>query len=636
MPGIECCPRAQCGFSRALALTGRLRHPLIARPLVQARACGRLHEPIGLFCGPLRLVGRIHRQGEGLGRLRFLVERLRFQLLGVLLGQPLGRSLVDVAREAGAGHDVTGRLLGSFGLGHERLAAADVEPGAPLDLLQREGHQIIVERLIEVVADRQLLKVALPVKDEFLAIGARPVRLGYFHDAAMRLAGWAAFHAVAVLAGARNAQHIAAVDVRYGLSYALLGECVLHSDARLAVLRVDGAGEGALEDADDHRQLGRGHAVNMEHALLAVASAGEAGLLLLPVNDVEDVIVGRAHREVEVLGPSEGIEPPVVAGAEHIVPPHAVMAFAAEVEGLPVRMHEGEVLILVGVDVSGQFHRRGEGAVRKELGAVDVAARGAILAIAAEIDGARPFGQVDYGALLALLVQRGLQLLREHHDFASDIGQVIEPEEVGIGHLHLAAHGDLLEAAEQAFAIAALLLKGLHGPCRDGLLLGGAEEALVGNLGLLEPVVEVVGPPQPVPGHGVGTRRLGGELQVAYGLLLVSAAVQQACAEAEVEVAVGRPQADELGIMRHGLGEPLLGEELVGLGTQLLVAALAKGQEREEQAGKYARGTGHRPRVGACTGIRAVGFHRGLPLLPARLRRFSSPRRSRPMFSRCV
>ncbi len=398
----------------------------------------------------------------------------------------------------------------------------------------------------------------------------------------MRLAGGPAIDAVAVPAGARHAEHVVAIDVGARIGHLLLREHILHHDARLAVLLVDEAGVGALEHGDHHRRLRGAHAVHVQVALPAVAPAGEAGLLLLGIHDVEDVVVGCAHGEIEVLRAAEGIEALVVAGAEHIVPAHAVVALAAEVEGLPIGVHEGEVLVLVGVDVAGELHRRGEGAVGQQLGAVDVLAGGAVLAVAAEVDGALAFGQVHHRALLLLLVEAGPELLGQHHDLATDVGEVVEAEEFGIGHLHLAAHGDLLQAAEELLAIAALALQGIHRPLGQQLLVGGAEEALVGHHGILEAVVEVIGPAQPVPGHGVGVGRIGGEAQVADGGLLVGAAEEQAGAEAVVEVAVAGREAHQLRVKGHGLGEALLQEELVGLSTHLLIAALGLGQAGDQ------------------------------------------------------
>ena len=452
----------------------------------------------------------------------------------------------------------------------------------------------------------------------------------------MGLSAGSTFHHEAEAPAARQRQHVAAVDVGAHIGHLLLREGIHHHDVRLAVLLVELAGVGALEDGDDHGHLLGADAVHVEHALCAAATAGETGLLVLAVHHVEDVVIRCAHREVQVLRTTEGVEALVVGGAEHVVAAHAVVALAAEVEGAPIGVHEGVVLVEVGVDVAGELHGRREAAIGQQFGAVDVAAGASVLAQAAEVDGPAAIGQVDQAAVLALLVQAGHQLLGRHHDAPPDIAQFIEAEELAVLHLHLAAHADVLEAGEQFLAVAALLLETFHRPFRQGLLVAGATETLVGHLGLLEPVIEVVGTAQPIPGSGGSGGVLGGELEMTDGHLLVIAAMQQAGPEAVVQFAIARCEAHQLRVHGCGLGKTTLLEQGIRLDAQLLVTALGRNQQREKQRNNYDHRTGRHPRVGPCTAVWYPGFHCSSRGRPARVMRFSSPRNRRPMFSRWV
>ena len=452
----------------------------------------------------------------------------------------------------------------------------------------------------------------------------------------MRAAAGPAIHQEAEAAAAGQGEHVGPIDVGAHIGHALAGGGILHHDARLAVVGIDLVGVGALEHGDHQRHACGGYAVHVELALTAAAATGKTGFLVLGVHHVENVVVRGVHRKVQVLRPAEGVHALVVLGLEHIVAPHAVMALAAEVEGAAIGVHVGEVLVLLGVDEAGELHGRCEAAIGHELGAVDIEPGNAVLTVAAEVDGASLVGDVEQAAVLAFLVQRGTQLIGYHHDAASDVAEVVVPEELGRLHFHLAAHGDLLQVVEQLLSIAALLFVGLPGEALQGLLVAGSTESLVGHLGIGEAVAQVVGAPQPIPCRGRDGGVLHGEFQVADGLLLVLPAMQQAGTEMIVEHPVARLQAHQLSIEGQGLVVALLVEERIGLGAHLLGASLCKGKQRQEQEQPYARGAGHDLRVAPCTGCRAGRFHWPLALLPARLMRFSSPRHRRPMFWRWV
>ena len=127
-----------------------------------------------------------------------------------------------------------------------------------------------------------------------------------------------------------------------------------------------------------------------------------------------------------------------------------------------------------------------------------------------------------------------------------------------------------------------------HGEAFQLLLAAGALVPLVGGLGILELVVEVVGTAEPVPRFRRDGWILGGELQVADGLVLVLAAEQQAGAETEVEDPIAGCEADELAVERKCVHVVLLVEEPIGFRTDLLVT-LGRGCKGEHQENNYAR-----------------------------------------------
>ena len=169
----------------------------------------------------------------------------------------------------------------------------------------------------------------------------------------MRSSARSALHEVAELAASGEGEHVGSVDVRAHIGDAFTGDGILHHDVRLAIVLVEGTGIGPLHHGDHHRHLRRAHAVHVQFALTAVAAACEASLLVLAIGHIKEIVIGRVHREVEVLRWAEGLGHLVEGRAEDVVASHAVVTLAAEVEVAPVGMQEGEVLVLVGVHIAG-------------------------------------------------------------------------------------------------------------------------------------------------------------------------------------------------------------------------------------------------------------------------------------------
>ena len=402
---------------------------------------------------------------------------------------------------------------------------------------------------------------------QFLPVCPWHVAAGHVHHAGMGLAGGPGLHQEPELPRAGKGDQVVSVQVRIDLRQPFARQTVLHHDVRFTVIGVEGGGEGALQDRDGHRHLGGAHPIDVEHVLPAVAAGGETGRGALAIHQVQDLVVRRVHREVQVLRRTEDVQAGVVRAAEHIVPAHAVVPLRTEEEALPIRVHERIVLILIRVHVAGQLHRGGERPVRQQFGAVDVATGAAVLAVAAEVDGTGFVRQIDEPALLALLVQVALQFLGEHHDLPPYSLQVVEPEELGGGDLELVVHGHVLDVAQQPLSVAALLLQVVHRPLGQQFPVGHPTVVLVGLQGLVEPVGQVVGPAKLVPGQRRHRGVLHGVLQEADGLVLVLAPMDYAGAQAVVEVPVVGLQAHQLGVMRHGLGVAALIEQGIGLGA---------------------------------------------------------------------
>ena len=397
---------AEVGFARALPQLRRLHH-LGVLGCFFGLLCRCVHQGLRFACGTFRFGNGLHSDAEGFLALHVQVVGEAIEVRGIFLGHTHGLFFGDITGETGLGERIGFRRILHLRLLRNGFGSAgDIEFRAALDLLHHQGDHVLLQRLFEVVADHQFLQRTGCGEFQFLAVSTRGSGTRYIHRSGMRLAGWAAFHGEFELAAARDGKHVRPVDVGAHIGDTFVGDGILHDDAGLAILLVEHAGIRAFQHGDHHRHLRGGNAVDVQLALFAIAAAGETRFLVLAIGHVEHVVIRRVHREVHVLRRAEDVQPFVVRRAEHVVATHAVVAFAAEVETLAVGMQEREVVVLIGVDVTGEFHRWREFAVGGELGAVDVAPGLPILAVAAEVDGAASFsGDVDQRALFALLVQ---------------------------------------------------------------------------------------------------------------------------------------------------------------------------------------------------------------------------------------
>ena len=407
----------------------------------------------------------------------------------------------------------------------------------------------------------------------------------------MGLAAGARFHQEPVFPTSREGDHVIAVHVGTHLGYRLLGKGVNNGNMRLAVLGIELRRESSLQNGKVHRGRGGVHTVHLQRALPTVPTTGEAGLFSLRIGQVEQLVVRRVHSEVHVLRCAENIKSLVVRAPEHIEAAHAVVALAAEVEVLAIRGHEGEVLVLGGVDIAGEFHGRGEGPVGHQFGAVDVATRIAVLAIAGEVDRATLVRQVHQRNDPALLVETALELFRRHHDLPSDAAEVVEAEEFILVHLHLIEHLDILDVVEQLLPVAALEFKRVHRIYGQGLLVRGSPVPFIGIERSGELIGEVIGAAVVIPGQGGNSGAGDRVLEEAHGLFLVATTMHDAGTQAIVEVMIARGKAHQLGVQGQRLGELLLGEQGISLRTR--AATLGHQGQRQEQQDHYPGKTGH-------------------------------------------
>ena len=509
-----------------------------------------------------------------------------------------------------------------LGLG---LGGIHVQACTPADLIEGQGHDVPVQRRIEMVDHLHLHAPAFHKRDLLLE-GLGFCCGGNVQGGQVRAFPWPPLHEHLVAPSAGQRQHVLPVGVGGHVGNALAGQFILHDDVGLLVGGVECGCEGALEDGDIDGRLRGADAIHIEGALLAVAVAGEARLLAVRPHDIQQFIGRRVHGKIQVHGRAEDVHARIVGALEHVVPAHTVVALAAEIEAAAIGRHHGEVLILVGIDVAGQLHRRGIATGGQHLGSVDVLAGLAVLAVAAEVDGAALVREEDQGRLLALAVECGQQLVGCHHDLATDAAHVVEPEEIRGCDLGLLEHADVLEAAQQELPVPALLLQDVHGIFRQQFLVGRSLEVLVCGQGLVKLVIELVSLAEEIAGEFRGVRPADRELQVADGLGLGVAAIEGAGAELVVELMVLRGQAHQLGVHRIGLGILAGLEELVRRGLEGLVPTLAVAMARcgpcacQEHYGAYGEPCLH-----------ALVLDR-----PRRSIRASLPFKRRPMFWRWV
>ena len=153
---------------------GGILHELVPARFI-VRRLSIAHQLARLLRGGIGLCDRPDSLAIRSAGHRIELFRLLLQLGRIFIGHPHRVLLGDITGEPGRRQDILRLGLLDRGL-YNRGGGGDLQLRPALDLVQREGDQVVGQRLVEVVADHQLFVPAVVHQRQFLPVGAREHR----------------------------------------------------------------------------------------------------------------------------------------------------------------------------------------------------------------------------------------------------------------------------------------------------------------------------------------------------------------------------------------------------------------------------------------------------------------------------